>query len=723
MPRTGVCAAGWVLLLAALLGGCGEGEVVQPRPSELAADTVTVSEEAAARLRRGHYADVHDLAQALSLPTAFARSEALHALVSRSDARRLAALLDEAAEIADPAHRRLARRVLYLRFTELDAGAAARRAAAESPPESHELLQTVFGDWARRDLDGALAGLQTFSRETDLQRSAATGIVDAHAWRGSHRAAAVLSRLPEALRTPHVQGSAVAANAESDPAGAFEQALELEDREARETALSLIVRTWAEADPEAAFARVRQLDDGRLRNAVMAPATHAWAKQDPEGLWAAAGREDNQRLRTQMQTAALGTLVAEDTDRALELAAGLPASARQGAYYSMLSRLAQTAPERAADAVLGIAEPQVRKRVARSIMGTLVSRDIDEALVWAERVEGQRGDIWLMVLRQAARNDPLVGLNRAAALGDPDERARALMVAISGAADTDPDLAAGYIAELPAGPKRSQAVLSLVNGLATADPRAAMEIALARPADEREKLLRHVSGRMVTNHPEIAAQYLARLNGKERTAWLTAMANQKGADDPAIAAAWLEGYQGDPDFDRIATALTGGMSRNDPETALAIARRIGDEALRSHALARVAGAMASAAPENAIAIYERMPVQDRSPQLVEQMVRPMVRADPQRTAQWVGSFSETSLRDTGYAALAAGIGDLDRSLDYVRRITTDEMKMRALVPLLMQNGRDPDSVDRILGGAGLSPEVAEELRDEMRRRFPMGLPR
>src|SRR6056297_966772 len=83
MPRTGVCAAGWVLLLAALLGGCGEGEVVQPRPSELAADTVTVSEEAAARLRRGHYADVHDLAQALSLPTAFARSEALHALVSR----------------------------------------------------------------------------------------------------------------------------------------------------------------------------------------------------------------------------------------------------------------------------------------------------------------------------------------------------------------------------------------------------------------------------------------------------------------------------------------------------------------------------------------------------------------------------------------------------------------------------------------------------------------
>lgn len=723
MPRTGVCLAAWVLPLAAFVGGCAEDQAVQPRPSEIAGETPTVSEEAAARLRRGHYADVRDLTQALSLPTAFARSEALHALAGRADEKRMAALIDEAAEVADPAHRQLARQVLYLRYAAFDAEAAARRAASESPPESHELLQTLFGDWARRDLDGALAGLQTFSGKRDLQRSAATGIVNAHAWRGSHRADAVLSRLPETLRMPHIQGSALAANAQRDPAGAFEQALELEDREARQTALLLIVRTWAEADPEAAFEQVKRLDDARLRNAVMTSATHAWAKEDPEGLWAAARRQDDQRLRTQMQTAALGTLVVEDTDRALELAAGLRGSAQQGAYYSMLSRLAQTEPERAADAVLGIAEPHARKRAARSIMGTLVSRDIDEALVWAERVEGDRGDIWMTVLRQAARNDPLVGLNRAAALGDPDERARALAVAISGAADTNPDLAAGYIAELPAGPMRGQAVQGLMNGLATSDPRAAMEFALARPADEREKLLRQVSGRIVTAHPEVAAQYLARLNGKERTAWLTAMANQKAADDPAIAAAWLEGYQGDPDFDRIATALTGGMSRNDPETALAIARRIGDGTLRSHALARVAGAMASAAPENAIAIYDRMPAQDRSPQLVEQMVRPMVRADPQRTEQWVGSFSETSLRDTGYAALAAGIGDLDRSLDYVRRITTDKMKMRALAPLLLQNGRDPDTVDRILGGAGLSPEVAEELRDEMRRRFPMGLPR
>jgi len=723
MPRTGVWRAG-SLLLAALLAGCGESEIAEPGTQDGGArDTTTISADAVARLRQGHYADVRGLAQAVSLPTAFARAEALHALAARSEEAGLKALLDEAAEIADPADRHLARQVLYLRYAELDAAAAARGAAAESPPESRELIKMLFGDWARRDPDGAFAALQEFSADTDLQRSAAEGLLEAHLWRDSDEAGAILARLPHSLSTPHMQGEAVAANAERDPAAAFEQALTLVDRAARQTALLRVAETWAATDPQSAFERVRGLTDARFRASVGLIVATGWAKRDPEALWAAADVEDDRRLRGHMQTAALSALAMEDTERAFELADELEANDRSSAYFLMVSRLAMEDPDRAADAVLVISDADARRRAAQSIVGTLVSRDIDAALEWAETVEGERGSLWRAALKQAARSDPLVALNRASALGDADERASALATVIRGAAATAPDLAAGYIGELPAGPLRDKASSALMNALAASDPRAAMEFVLARPPEERDSLLPDAARRFAENHPDIAEQYVGRLAGKDRTVWLTAQAKQKASDDPVVAAAWLDRYQGDGDFDRLATTLSENMAFKDPQAALDIAGRIGNDALRSVAMAGAAGALVSRAPEDAMAVYNRVPEEDRSPQLVERMVKSMMRTDSRRTEQWLESLSDPAMRDTGFLNMAARTSDLDRSLDYVRRISGERMRVRAAVALLMRNRRDPDSVDRILGDADLPPSVVTQLREEMRRRFPMGVTR
>lgn len=136
-----------------------------------------------------------------------------------------------------------------------------------------------------------------------------------------------------------------------------------------------------------------------------------------------------------------------------------------------------------------------------------------------------------------------------------------------------------------------------------------------------------------------------------------------------------------------------------------------------------AGALVSRAPEDAMAVYNRVPEEDRSPQLVERMVKSMMRTDSRRTEQWLESLSDPAMRDTGFLNMAARTSDLDRSLDYVRRISGERMRVRAAVALLMRNRRDPDSVDRILGDADLPPSVVTQLREEMRRRFPMGVTR
>ena len=72
--------------------------------------------------------------------------------------------------------------------------------------------------------------------------------------------------------------------AQRDPQGAFQEAMFL-DRDAQEIALPAIVRAWAGVDPLVAFSAISSLNKSSVRSSLLETLIAAWAENDPQGVF------------------------------------------------------------------------------------------------------------------------------------------------------------------------------------------------------------------------------------------------------------------------------------------------------------------------------------------------------------------------------------------------------------------------------------------------------
>ena len=113
-------------------------------PTQMSAAATKIVEEARAQ----HFEELHNVQDVFTLPSAFARREALYALGGRADARELAALITEANNLPNPADRAAALDVLYLRYVERDAQTALQSALNVQEPQARsEALTRVGTAW------------------------------------------------------------------------------------------------------------------------------------------------------------------------------------------------------------------------------------------------------------------------------------------------------------------------------------------------------------------------------------------------------------------------------------------------------------------------------------------------------------------------------------------------------------------------------------------------
>ena len=125
------------------------------------ADVPKMTPAIAEKHRGDQYANLVNIEQILSLPTIFARSEAMHVLAGRSDSGGVQFLIFEADRIADPIERVRLLNVLFFRLAEADPKSALAMARTGSFLAVKTLEQTVWLAWARNDLDDALFEAKT----------------------------------------------------------------------------------------------------------------------------------------------------------------------------------------------------------------------------------------------------------------------------------------------------------------------------------------------------------------------------------------------------------------------------------------------------------------------------------------------------------------------------------------------------------------------------------
>ncbi len=170
--------------------------------------------------------------------------------------------------------------------------------AAKDPEAAWKHAMTISDTQARRTALNAVATELSKTRPEaaiDLAMSLGMGSSRSHvldgvwsewAKRDLRAAVGYLKEHPDLPITPYFMG-ALAQSARDNPQLALEQALSIPNANARENAVSQVVRSWFERDPAAAKAWALSLSDPALRNKALRSLLENMAQNDPTRALAA----------------------------------------------------------------------------------------------------------------------------------------------------------------------------------------------------------------------------------------------------------------------------------------------------------------------------------------------------------------------------------------------------------------------------------------------------
>ncbi len=231
------------------------GPVAAAPTASAGADRALQSNPAAAKLveeaRAKHFTEFHTVQEILTLPSAFARREALYAIAGRADSTELGALITEAKKLSNAAERDAALDVLYLRYVEHDPLTALQSALALPDSEArNDSLRRVGAAWARIAPQAAFqqAGLEADPATRTILRDAIV-----RAWASQDAAAAFVNvaALPAGVQREQLLQSTTKELARQDPQRAVDLVGKLKASDS-DRLLPVLASEWAHNDLRAA---------------------------------------------------------------------------------------------------------------------------------------------------------------------------------------------------------------------------------------------------------------------------------------------------------------------------------------------------------------------------------------------------------------------------------------------------------------------------------------
>ncbi|MCU0749599.1 MAG: hypothetical protein MUF13_08650 [Akkermansiaceae bacterium] len=406
---------------------------------------------------------------------------------------------------------------------------------------------------------------------------------------------------PTSLRE-RCQTAALEQFALADPSAALELAVKAPALQSAGY-LSTVLSSWSRIDPSAAAAAARSLPQGRLRDQALASLGTALSGKDP-----AMAAELLDDINSGPQAHALASSMAAewseiDAPATLRWIETLPESLRERALESSLARLANNAPELAAEfAERATATPALADQIG-FIAAAMASKDPEAALKWAGRFESETSatQIRQATLLAWSAQDPVAALRAAVALESQDRDSLVSQVAAQWAA-VDPKATLEWARSIE-GDLGMTTRGKALESLAMQDP------VVARA--EIEKLMKESNGdpplsdplphtmhpltegtsavvrEMAAKNPQAATEWARALpEGAIRREILSRHYTDWATQDPAAALQYaeakLEGW--DRDWTLVSAVFRESESASTYAHALALAPRIQDPAERARAV-------------------------------------------------------------------------------------------------------------------------------------------
>lgn len=512
-------------------------------------DITPLSEEDARQQRANNYQSVRGLADVLSLPTQFARTEALVALAGRSDASAIAELMIAARGVNPNLARLQMSNILLSRFVELDPLLALDHLLSSVlAAEQSQLIGVLFSGWAKTDLNAALHGARQLSEPEHIQ-AAGDAILQAHAQHGEELAREILTQLPGEYDATHYNATALAERADTEPQQALEEALLIKDRWQRITAVQSVFEKWAQSDVVEALNQLKNLQDAELKNNVQDAVTQRFIEQDPAAALEWIEENATGQLRDTMLQTALGRIVQENPQQAIAYLEKLPTSQRDSALMTVAMSWATKDPEAAVD--------WVAQQDLRDNGGTLSFM----AQIWAER-DPAAAERYLEQLPKSARPEWIASIAQSYAQRDPVEALK-------------------WLQQYKTEPGYSSALDNALSEWSSSDPRAALAFIERQPDKEKlpNAVVNAVSRLAQENMPDAVAMVEAMPEGSLRQSAAATLAQQWARDDMQGLDNWIASLDAGPSRDSVIETLIMRLG-DGPDRAVSLINSLQSEESR-----------------------------------------------------------------------------------------------------------------------------------------------
>lgn len=243
--------------------------------------------------------------------------------------------------------------------------------------------------------------------------------------------------------------------------------------------------------------------------------------------------------------------------------------------------------------------------------------DPEAALAFAEEEPAERGfnPTMMGVISGWARSDPDAAYAYVSSLDSGRERSRYTSVLTNSYLQSGLDTASRWAANLPDDDVKSDAFRSIARQWASKDPaEAAAWISSFSDAEFARSATATVAASWAREDPSAASDWVLGLPaGESRESGLTQVARQWAREDPNAAAEWLNQFPADePGVDQAVGAFASQIVDDDPETAVAWAETIEDEALRTSSLTDVVQRWMRQDPQSAQTWVESANVSDET---------------------------------------------------------------------------------------------------------------
>lgn len=420
------------------------------------------------------------------------------------------------------------------RYYELDPAEALVFARELRRAGGPDFVALLYDRLARDDINEALATLSLVDDPQEARHAALTTFTGLGA---DERAYDLVAASLQSGPREQFRADALLQLAATAPRRAFEETLMLADADKRAGLAYSVIARWANDSELEALAAVNRVLDPQLQAALRGTVLRGW--RDPETL-------------------------------AEYLATLSPESLRDALANGGLDRLVQTDPRRAGELAAALPPGEDRQRLLMQIGGVYSQLDAEAAVAWARALAPPEPELLNNIVRNIALQDSVRAFDIASTLDEP-ARSQGHALAIGAPiADAGKFTALAERVLRVADERTRTGLLTALIGSAANHPgnvERVLEWMLANGAAVPATAFEGVGLAYARADPSAAAAYVDRVPNAARAGWIAAVTAVQATTDLQSAAAFVERFRGEPEFDRAAEQLAQQMAPVDPPAA------------------------------------------------------------------------------------------------------------------------------------------------------------